>query len=100
MVARDARAQRSETNARRRTAAPSDGPAAPKKLKHDDNGGDHQQEMDQPAARVRTAMPSPHSTKRITATVHNMTPSFFVLSFEYALHTVESVPDSSLRVVI
>src|SRR5438309_1721365 len=37
------------------TAAPSDGPAAPKELEHDDHGGDHQQEMDQPAACVGSA---------------------------------------------
>src|SRR4029450_3174073 len=34
-----------------RTEAPSDGPAAPNELEHDDNGCDHQQQMDQPAAR-------------------------------------------------
>src|SRR5207245_11388915 len=31
------------------TAAPSDGPATPKQLEHDDHGGDHQQETHQPA---------------------------------------------------
>lgn len=37
------------------TAASSDGPAPANVLEHDYNGGDHQQEMDQSACRVRTA---------------------------------------------